>query len=154
MISQLNRPDSRREEHASSQFWPSGIQTTPADTLTYLIFKVPALRNSSINMMSRPRSTENDSAVWALLGACKAVDSALAAWPKSLDENWRPVKILRVPNVVNPSSIDWENAEAYPGDVVAYNDIWVTSRWTLLCILSGGRSKDRFLVLVNTYFLR
>ncbi|KAL9109675.1 MAG: hypothetical protein Q9227_005713 [Pyrenula ochraceoflavens] len=117
------------ETETSRKLYLAVQQNMPLDSLMVTIYEVPTLRAQALDLLGKERSPENDKAVRGLIRACKAMDQALIAWPKTLDESWIPTTVSRIPSPDDLSSVEWEREAAWPGDIDSYADPWTSHVW-------------------------
>ena len=75
------------------------------------------------------RTAEDDEVTKAMVAQCQALDKEIADWLQSLPESFRWRTLAW--EDYNPKC-DYARAEAYPGRIDAYGDLWVVNLWNVM----------------------
>jgi hypothetical protein len=104
-----------------------GSKDEPGVFATRLCLRVAELR-AEINTIlpSSPRNPEYFQKVLDFMGRAKAMEQEFKNWEESLPDNWRPKTAAWVDNV--PGG-DLAKAEAFPGRVDIYEDLFIANAW-------------------------
>ncbi|KAK0724767.1 hypothetical protein B0H67DRAFT_598256 [Lasiosphaeris hirsuta] len=79
-------------------------------------------------MTTAARTLENVDVILALLRRAHQLDQELADWMQALPEHWHPKTLYWQGDVADGNYL---KAEAFPGRVDIYNDLWISSVWNL-----------------------
>ncbi|KAK3322101.1 hypothetical protein B0H66DRAFT_474976 [Apodospora peruviana] len=96
-----------------------------------LNLKASELRAEVMDVMTSSLSRTPDAIdlILGLMRRSQSLDEELAAWMKSLPENWA-WRTLCWQGPVLPEG-EYANAEVFPGRVDVYNDFWIASMWNM-----------------------
>ncbi|MCJ1225946.1 hypothetical protein MMC12_002595 [Toensbergia leucococca] len=114
--------------HGKSSDWtsiPTGQSESAANRLWRLLIQVPGIRAEAKRVLKGPKNEQTAGQISDLLHKAMMLDSQIAGWSSTVPVPWIYTPVGRVEgDLENP-----ENAEAYPGPIDGYCDIWVSTVW-------------------------